>query len=135
MALTVANSSWQLQAHSALPSLAQMILLFLTMYVFTAPFLFCAYFGWFTCIPSTILCLAYFGINEIALEIEDPFGEDENDLPMEQMGDALKVDCEMFMEVTAAAPTAAPTVICCPPRFGVPIGKRREALPLTVLFD
>jgi hypothetical protein len=35
----------------------------------------------------------------VATEIEDPFGEDENDLPMDPMGDALKGDCEMNLEV------------------------------------
>jgi predicted membrane chloride channel (bestrophin family) len=74
---------------------AQMILLFLCLYVFASPFLFVTYFGWACIIPSLVLTLAFFGINEVALEIEDPFGEDENDLPIDQMGDALKSDCEM----------------------------------------
>jgi hypothetical protein len=67
--------------------------------------MFVTMFKWFTFIPSVVLCLAFFGINEIALEIEDPFGEDENDLPVEQMGDALKDDCEMYLEV-AGIPSA-----------------------------
>ena len=50
------------------------------------------------------LTLAFFGINEVALEIEDPFGEDENDLPLDPMGDALKADCEMNLEIAAIPP-------------------------------
>jgi predicted membrane chloride channel (bestrophin family) len=80
---------------------AQMILLFLTTYVFTAPFMFVTHFGWACFIPSSVLCVVFFGINEVALEIEDPFGEDENDLPLDPMGDALKGDCEMSLELNS----------------------------------
>jgi predicted membrane chloride channel (bestrophin family) len=83
---------------------AQMILLFLCIYVFAAPFLFVAHFGWACILPSLVLTLAFFGINEVALEIEDPFGEDENDLPLDPMGDALKADCEMNLEIAAVPP-------------------------------
>eukprot|EP01048_Picozoa_sp_COSAG05_P008017 COSAG05_NODE_591_length_8495_cov_3436.543116_2_plen_298_part_00 len=78
---------------------AQMILIFLCVYVFASPFLFVQYFGWACIVPSLVLTLAFFGINEVALEIEDPFGEDENDLPLDPMGDALVADCEMNAEV------------------------------------
>lgn len=83
---------------------AQMILLFLCIYVFAAPFLFVTEFGWACILPSLVLTLAFFGINEVALEIEDPFGEDENDLPLDPMGDALKADCEMNLEIAAVPP-------------------------------
>eukprot|EP01052_Picozoa_sp_SAG31_P040595 SAG31_NODE_5916_length_2257_cov_1.160334_2_plen_308_part_00 len=78
---------------------AQMILLFLTLYVFSAPFMFVALFGWACFLPASALCCAFFGINEVALEIEDPFGEDENDLPLDPMGDALKADIECALEM------------------------------------
>jgi len=84
---------------------AQMILIFLCVYVFLSPFLFVQYFGWACIVPSLVLTLAFFGINEVALEIEDPFGEDENDLPLDPMGDALVADCEMNAEV-AGIPVA-----------------------------
>jgi len=78
---------------------AQMILIFLSIYVFASPFIFVGYFGFACFLPALVLCLAFFGTNEVALEIEDPFGEDENDLPLDPMGDALKSDCEMNLEV------------------------------------
>lgn len=42
-------------------------------------------FGWGT-VPATF-CVAYtfFGIEEIGVEIENPFGEDANDLPLDRM--------------------------------------------------
>jgi putative membrane protein len=55
----------------------------LIIYVFTLPFALLSTFGWET-VPATLL-IAYilFGIEEIGVEIEDPFGEDPNDLPLE----------------------------------------------------
>jgi putative membrane protein len=56
----------------------------LILYCFTLPFALLDIFGWGT-IPVTML-VAYtmFGIEEIGVEIEDPFGFDENDLPLER---------------------------------------------------
>jgi predicted membrane chloride channel (bestrophin family) len=84
---------------------AQMTILLLSLYCFSAPFMLVTYFGWGTFVPAAVVTIAFFGINEVAIEIEDPFGLDENDLPLDQMGDALKDDCEMNMEV-ALVPTA-----------------------------
>ena len=58
-----------------------------------------SYFSWATFIPATIVTVAFFGVNEVAIEIEDPFGTDENDLPLDKMGDGLKEDIEMNLEV------------------------------------
>merc|ERR1712224_1078722 len=76
----------------------------MTTYCFLAPFMFVQYFHYWTFIPATFLTCAQFGINEVAIEIEDPFGTDENDLPLDDMGDALAADCEMNLEV-AMVPT------------------------------
>jgi predicted membrane chloride channel (bestrophin family) len=56
---------------------AQMILIFLSTYVFLSPFMLVAAFGYACFLPALLLCLAFFGTNEVAIEIEDPFGEDE----------------------------------------------------------
>lgn len=57
----------------------------LLMYCLTLPFAFDGKWGWMT-IPAT-LCISYilFGIEEIGVEIEDPFGVDENDLPLDSI--------------------------------------------------
>lgn len=54
----------------------------LIIYVNTLPFALLSTFKWET-IPATFL-IAYilFGIEEIGVEIEDPFGDDPNDLPL-----------------------------------------------------
>ena len=54
-------------------------------YCFTLPFALLDSFEWGT-IPATLL-IAYllYGIEEIGVQIEDPFGQDDNDLPLEQI--------------------------------------------------
>lgn len=84
---------------------AQMITLLMSLYCFLAPFMFVTDFSYWTFIPAGFLSCAFFGINEVAIEIEDPFGTDENDLPLDAMGDALAADCEMNLEV-ALVPAA-----------------------------
>ncbi len=40
---------------------------------------------WVTPLETFFLCYVFFGIEEIGVEIEDPFGDDENDLPLEDI--------------------------------------------------
>ena len=40
-------------------------------------------FGWFTILDVLLVAYTFFGIEEIGVEIEGPFGDDENDLPLE----------------------------------------------------
>src|SRR3712207_8941909 len=40
---------------------------------------------WAVVLGTLFLSYVYFGIEEIGVEIEDPFGEDENDLPLESI--------------------------------------------------
>jgi putative membrane protein len=65
---------------------------FLTLFCFTVPFALLNSMGWFTSLGTAVVAFAMFGIDEIGLEIEDPFGYDENDLPLDAIGDMLAVD-------------------------------------------
>ncbi len=66
----------------------------LLLYCYTLPLALVRDFDWWT-IPCTLL-VAYIllGIEEIGVEIEDPFGEDENDLPLEQFCAQIKANVE-----------------------------------------
>lgn len=66
----------------------------LILYCYTLPLALVRDFQWWT-IPCTLL-VAYilFGIEEIGVEIEDPFGEDENDLPLEEFCAMIKRNVE-----------------------------------------
>lgn len=62
----------------------------LLLYCFTLPFALVEVFGWLT-VPATLL-IAYtlYGIEEIGVEIEDPFGTDDNDLPLERFCELIE---------------------------------------------
>jgi predicted membrane chloride channel (bestrophin family) len=41
--------------------------------------------AWFAVVMSACSCLLFVSLNEVAIELEDPFGNDANDLPLRQM--------------------------------------------------
>ena len=51
-------------------------------YCFTLPFALVADFGWATVFATLLIAYTLYGIEEIGVEIEDPFGLDVNDLPL-----------------------------------------------------
>jgi len=55
----------------------------LTLYCFTLPFALVDTFGWTTVLDTLLVAYIFFGIEEIGVEIEGPFGVDDNDLPLE----------------------------------------------------
>lgn len=75
----------------------------LILYCFTLPFALLDRFGWGT--PVAVLLIAYtlYGIEEIGVEIEDPFGIDENDLPLEQICTGIGNSLRGVVEATASA--------------------------------
>lgn len=69
---------------------AQHIKVFVVLFCYTVPFAIVESLGAYTAIAAAVLSYALFGIDEIGVEIEDPFGTDLNDLPMERIGDAIE---------------------------------------------
>jgi putative membrane protein len=57
----------------------------LILYLFTLPFALVEQFGWATVAFTLIISYILFGIEEIGVEIENPFGTDANDLPLEDI--------------------------------------------------
>ncbi len=62
----------------------------LIIYFFTLPFALEARYGWGTPLAMLLTSYIFFGIEEIGVEIEDPFGEDENDLPLEAICESIE---------------------------------------------
>lgn len=56
---------------------------FLTIFCFTAPFTMVGPMGWYAPAASAIVAFGLYGIDEIGVEIEEPFGRDANDLPLD----------------------------------------------------
>lgn len=62
----------------------------LLFFFFTLPFVLVPDFHWST-IPAVFLsCYVFFGIEEIGVEIENPFGEGVNDLPLETICSSIE---------------------------------------------
>ena len=57
----------------------------LILYCGSLPFSLVKDFGWETVPVVVLLTYVFLGIEEIGVEIEDPFGEDDNDLPLERI--------------------------------------------------
>ncbi len=53
-------------------------------YCYTLPFGLVQDFSGWTLVATMLIAYVFFGIEEIGVEIEDPFGSDENDLPLER---------------------------------------------------
>jgi putative membrane protein len=66
------------------------------LYVFTLPFALVNDFGWAAVVVTLLVTFVLFGIEAIGVEIEDPFGTDDNDLPLEQFCEGIRrrvLDC------------------------------------------
>lgn len=57
----------------------------LIVYCFTLPFALYDKYQWLTLVIVAVVAYIMFGIEEIGVEIENPFGDDENDLPLERI--------------------------------------------------
>lgn len=71
------------------------------LYLFTLPFALVKDFGWDTPIASLLLAYALFGIEETGVEIENPFGIDANDLPLERICETIEGNLREFLPPTA----------------------------------
>jgi putative membrane protein len=62
----------------------------LILYCFTLPFALLGRFGWGSSFAVLFVAYVLYGIEEIGVEIEDPFGEDVNDLPVAEFCAAIE---------------------------------------------
>lgn len=81
---------------------AQHIKLFVTVFCFTVPFAIVDSMKGYTPIAVAVLAFALFGIDEIGVEIEDPFGYDDNDLPIERIAQTIQTGAEEIAKATTS---------------------------------
>jgi putative membrane protein len=74
---------------------------FLTLFCVTVPLALLDSMQWYTPVAAAVVAFALFGIDEIGVEIEDPFGYDPNDLPLDAIGSTIEAS------VAASIRTAA----------------------------
>jgi putative membrane protein len=84
--LTDSYSGCERIARTPVPfAYAHHIKLFVSLFCFTVPFVLVDGLRWATPVVAAVLAYALFGIDEIGVEIEDPFGYDPNDLPSDRI--------------------------------------------------
>lgn len=66
----------------------------LFLYCFTLPFQMVSDLNWMTAPIVALISFTVFGIEEIGIEIENPFGYDSNDLPLDRICHTMKVNIE-----------------------------------------
>ena len=64
----------------------------LILYCFTLQFVLVEPLHWWTVAGTFLLAFVFFGVEEIGVEIEDPFGFDENDLPLERFCQTIEAN-------------------------------------------
>jgi predicted membrane chloride channel (bestrophin family) len=66
---------------------AQLLAIMKTYFVLTVPLAVSCFTdeAWFAVVMSACSCVLFVSLNEVAIELEDPFGNDANDLPLRQM--------------------------------------------------
>lgn len=72
-------------------------------YCFTLPLALVNDFGWQTIVATLIIAYTMFGIEEIGVEIEDPFGVDSNDLPLEDFCRTIQSNLAEFTSAQRSA--------------------------------
>ena len=90
----------------------QMLAIFMVLFVFTFPIPL-AHVFWNEDVPlngfiintfiSGLVSFAFFGMNAVGVEIENPFGADANDLPVEKMMARVEIDTAALMELRTAS--------------------------------
>jgi ion channel-forming bestrophin family protein len=68
------------------------------LYCLVLPFQFVKDLGWFTGIFVGLVSFSLFGIEEIGLQIENPFGYDYNDLPLDNICFNIEKNVEEFIQ-------------------------------------
>lgn len=69
----------------------------LILYCLTLPFALVDPLRWYTVPAVLLVAYTFLGIEEIGVEIEDPFGEDENDLPVEAFCETIEANLRALL--------------------------------------
>jgi len=94
----------------------QMLSVFMVLFVYTFPFPLAhiffneeAEFNGFFITPfiCALVAFAFFGMNAVGVEIENPFGDDDNDLPIKKMMKRIELDTGAMLELRSTSDQAA----------------------------
>ena len=71
---------------------------FIFIYVTTLPLAFVTQFGYFSALIATFVFYVLVSMEVLAEEIEDPFGEDDNDLPTDTLCERIKLNVQEVLK-------------------------------------
>lgn len=74
----------------------------------TLPFATLEGFGWGEILVTALVAFVLLGIEEIGVEIEDPFGTDDNDLPLERFCETVERDMQSVVGPANASAVTLP---------------------------
>lgn len=77
----------------------------LILYCFSLPFALVKDYGWGTIFDTLLVAYVFFGIEEIGVEIENPFGDDDNDLPLERFCATIEKDLLALIAPDVSGPS------------------------------
>ncbi|MGB3492450.1 MAG: bestrophin family ion channel [Elainellaceae cyanobacterium] len=80
----------------------------LMLYCFTLPFQVVSTFEWWTGVVMIVVSFTLLGIEEIGVEIEDPFGLDPNDLPLDEICKTMLINISDLMMLSPCTSPDAP---------------------------
>lgn len=72
----------------------------LLIYCLSLPFQMVMDLNWWTAVVVGVISFAVFGIEEIGIEIENPFGKDPNDLPLDRICDTMQRNIEDLISLS-----------------------------------
>lgn len=75
----------------------------LLLYCFLLPFQMVESLGWWTGLVTALISFTLFGIEAIGLEIENPFGYDANDLPLDAICNTMKRNIDDLISLSSEA--------------------------------
>ena len=76
----------------------QILTWMVVLYVSSAPFGFVATMGWLSPLAGFLLGAVFFGLEAIAQELEDPLGNDANDIGLDQVVAKCHFDLDVLLE-------------------------------------
>ena len=62
------------------------------------------------CVCRSLVAYAFFGMNAVGVEIENPFGDDANDLPVDKMMNRVHLDTQSLLDLRLCSPQAEDAV-------------------------
>ncbi len=80
----------------------------LVLYCFSLPFALVDTFGWAAIFDTLLVAYIFFGIEEIGVEIEGPFGFDDNDLPLEDICESIRHNLFALVDLEQSVPDVLP---------------------------